>query len=256
MNTMKKVLALMLAAMVLLPIIALADSWYCGYCGTQNSWNYCQKCGNARQSSGGYSYTADVYATANQRIATRTGPGTQYSEMGTYYLAGQTLRLTYKAWDSRNGIYWVLVDIPGVGQLWTGAKRFDNLDLNLLPDWNSSSGSTGGSYTGSGSGSSNGGYSSGFGQSASGGSQYNWLVGKMGMICVNEGIVRTGAGTNYYEAGIAYYGEWYEILDVCRGNTTKDWCQINFNGTLAWISTGLLEIDGIQGGTIYGEWAP
>ena len=83
-----------------------------------------------------------------------------------------------------------------------------------------------------------------------------WLIGKMGKICVNEGIVRTGAGTNYYEVGIAFYGEWYEILDVCRGNTTKDWCQINFDGTLAWISTGLLEIDGIQGGTIYGEWAP
>lgn len=251
MKNAKKLLAVALVAMMLLPSVAMA--WYCAYCGAQNSWNFCQMCGKAKNSggSGSSSYTADVYALANQRISTRTGPGTQYTEGGTYYLGGQYLRLTYKAWDSRNSIYWVLVDIPGVGQLWTGAKRFDNLDLNQLPDWNGSS------STGSGSGTGTGSWSSGFGQSnATGGSQYNWLIGKTGTVCVNEGIVRSGAGTNYYEIGVIFYGETYEILDVCRGNTTKDWCKIRFDGQYAWISSGLLEIDGIQGGTIYGEWAP
>ena len=249
---MRKLVAWIVLAtlcVTLLPGVALGD-WYCGYCGTQNSLYFCGRCGQAK-STGSTSYYTDVYALANQRISTRTGPGTQYTEGGTYYLGGQYLRLTYKAWDSRNGIYWVLVDIPGVGQLWTGAKRFDNLDLNQLADWD---GSSSGSTTGSGS-STTGGYTSSIGQST-GGSQYNWLIGKTGTVCVNEGMVRSGAGTNYYEVGVVFYGETYEILDVCRGNTTKDWCKIRFDGQYAWISTGLLEIDGIQGGTIYGVWAP
>ena len=80
----------------------------------------------------------DLYGLAKQKIATRNGPGTQYDEKGTYNVAGQYLRVFSRAWDSRNGIWWVKCEIPYKGEkrvLWTGYKRFDSdtLPLESIP---------------------------------------------------------------------------------------------------------------------------
>lgn len=74
-----------------------------------------------------------LYGLAKQKLATRNGPGTQYDEKGTYNVAGQYIRVIARAWDSRNGIWWVKCEIPYKGEkrvLWTGYKRFDS---NTLP---------------------------------------------------------------------------------------------------------------------------
>lgn len=70
-----------------------------------------------------------VYASLLMRLSTRTGPGTQYDEPGTYF--SNTWRTTQvqvisAAWDDRNGIWWVQVDFTVDSRhfrAYTGLKR-------------------------------------------------------------------------------------------------------------------------------------
>ena len=80
-----------------------------------------------------------LYGLAVQKLATRNGPGTTYDEKGTYNVAGQYIKVLSRAWDSRNGIWWVKCEIPYHGEirvLWTGWKRFDHSTISLddLPE--------------------------------------------------------------------------------------------------------------------------
>ena len=57
----------------------------------------------------------------------------------TYNVKNQYIKVLAKAWDKRNGIWWVECEIPYHGQtrvLWTGYKRFDHSTLSLddLPE--------------------------------------------------------------------------------------------------------------------------
>ena len=85
------------------------------------------------------SYTDYAYvpATLNSRLATRTGPGTGYDEPGSFLDAGYGVAALSKAYDASNGIWWVQVEFSEGGALYrayTGAKRFDGLDLAALPE--------------------------------------------------------------------------------------------------------------------------
>ena len=84
-----------------------------------------------------YTQYSSVWATSNRRLATRTGPGTQYDEPGSFNQAGVQYKILSKAYDDRNGIWWVQVEITTKdGVIWgyTGVKRFDNLNLSLIPE--------------------------------------------------------------------------------------------------------------------------
>ena len=48
---------------------------------------------------------AATTATTKMRLATRSGPGTQYTEPGTFLSAGHTVTVHTKSYDSRNGIW-------------------------------------------------------------------------------------------------------------------------------------------------------
>ncbi len=74
---------------------------------------------------------ASVSAVTNQKLATRTGPGTRYDEPGTFLKAGVTVTAVCKAWDSYNEIWWVQVDFTDGSsryRVYTGLKR---LDMNI-----------------------------------------------------------------------------------------------------------------------------
>ena len=80
-----------------------------------------------------------VYGLTINKLATRKGPGTQYDGGGTYSVKNQYIKVLAKAWDSRNGIWWVKCEIPYHGEtriLWTGWKRFDHSTISLddLPE--------------------------------------------------------------------------------------------------------------------------
>ncbi len=70
-----------------------------------------------------------------QKIATRTGPGTNYTEPGTYLRAGSRVTVHTKVWDSVNEIWWVQVEFSNGSQnlrAYTGAQRM-NVDLTRVP---------------------------------------------------------------------------------------------------------------------------
>lgn len=78
---------------------------------------------------------AEVYATLNQKMATRTGPGTKYTEPGTFLRSGDLVTVRSKAWDSANEVWWVQVEFEVYGEkmrAYTGAKRV-NVNLNAVP---------------------------------------------------------------------------------------------------------------------------
>ena len=80
-----------------------------------------------------------VYGLTIDKLATRKGPGTQYDGGGTYSVKGQYIQVLAKAYDGRNGIWWVKCVIPYKGEdriLWTGWKRFDHSTISLddLPE--------------------------------------------------------------------------------------------------------------------------
>lgn len=80
-----------------------------------------------------------LFGLTIDKLATRKGPGTQYEGGGTYSVKGEYIEVLAKAYDKRNGIWWVKCVIPYHGEeriLWTGYKRFDKdtLPLDLIPE--------------------------------------------------------------------------------------------------------------------------
>lgn len=78
---------------------------------------------------------AATTATCKQRLATRTGPGTEYDEPGSFLSQGSQVTVHTKAWDDRNNVWWVQVEFTYGGEkyrAYTGAKRL-NVDLNSVP---------------------------------------------------------------------------------------------------------------------------
>jgi hypothetical protein len=145
---MKKGFAVLLIAALLCAAIptALAETWYCPQCGNQNYYNFCPMCGTAKpvypsSQTGGWSgsYTDYAYVTAvlNSRLASRTGPSTNYDEPGSFFSAGTSVTVLSRAYDSRNNIWWVQVEFyysSSWYRVYTGVKRFNNLNLNAIPE--------------------------------------------------------------------------------------------------------------------------
>ena len=72
------------------------------------------------------------------KLATRSGPGTEYDEPGTFFgnnWQNQTVKVLGKYWDG--SVWWVLVDFSNNGKasyrVWTGVKRVD-VDLSKLKE--------------------------------------------------------------------------------------------------------------------------
>ena len=76
-------------------------------------------------------------ANLKMKLATRSGPGTQYDEPGTFFAnnwKSTTVRVLAKEWDG--DIWWVLVDFSSGGaryRVWTGLKRVD-VNVDALPE--------------------------------------------------------------------------------------------------------------------------
>lgn len=73
--------------------------------------------------------------TLNQRMATRTGPATEFEEPGSFFKAGEQVQVISIAYDE-NDVPWVQVDFwygKKHYRAYTGLKRFDGLTENELP---------------------------------------------------------------------------------------------------------------------------
>lgn len=70
------------------------------------------------------------------RLATRSGPGTTYTELGSYFAPGDHVTAVSRAYDERNGIWWVQVEFTYQKELYrayTGHKRLD-MALTAVPE--------------------------------------------------------------------------------------------------------------------------
>lgn len=69
----------------------------------------------------GYTYRVKL----TDDLATRSGPGTQFTGCGSYRMKGQTVTALHYAYDN-GGMLWVEIEFPYNGayrRAWTGAKR-------------------------------------------------------------------------------------------------------------------------------------
>lgn len=79
--------------------------------------------------------TTRIPGVLKMRLATRTGPSTNYTEPGSFHSKGYELDVISQAYDSRNGIWWVQVEFEYKGEpmrAYTGVKRVD-VNLENVP---------------------------------------------------------------------------------------------------------------------------
>ena len=76
------------------------------------------------------------------RLATRSGPGTNYTETGSYFQSGKWVKAISSAYDTSNGIWWVQVELDYNGELrrvYTGVKRLqmsaDQVAVEEAPEY-------------------------------------------------------------------------------------------------------------------------
>lgn len=129
---MKRMILAALAALVCLTIAGtgLADTsvgatdWYEG-----DGYYY----------DGAYYYntfSSPLTAQTLMRVASRSGPGTNYDELGSYHKKGYTLTVLSRAYDDSNGIWWLQVELnygSELRRMYTGLKRVD-IDINAVQD--------------------------------------------------------------------------------------------------------------------------
>lgn len=283
-------------------------------------------CSAALAATSGYVVAEDV--------STRSGPGTKYTEPGTFLYTGANVTIHTKVWDSANQIHWVQIEFTSGNQryrAYTGDWRL-NADLSNVPDervleyswvYYGTRGYAGPGYdyhyygdiyihqdtncsimevennfalidtSGSNEGwtrvwvplSAVAGGTDYYGQNTyadnyywddgatllpgngndqgatllPGGSNNNgyWYdedypIGRTCVVWVDSGHARSGPGTGYATVEYIHCNDVLTILDSRMGNTGKDWYQVRIDGTLCWVSSGLVLLDGNQEGTAYG----
>ena len=72
-----------------------------------------------------------------KELGVRSGPGTGYDYVGTFFRAGDTVRVISKVWDPVNELHWDQIDFTSGGVHYRGycvhELRID-LDPSLIPD--------------------------------------------------------------------------------------------------------------------------
>lgn len=88
------------------------------------------------QSSNPSSVKSHQEATLLKRIATRSGPSTNYDELGSFLSLGDKIVVIQKAWDHRNDRWWLQVEFNHwrgqICRAYTGLQRVD-IDPITLP---------------------------------------------------------------------------------------------------------------------------
>ena len=84
-----------------------------------------------------YPSASGVIGYSNQRIPTRSGPGTMYDEPGSFFSAGQEVKVVGKSWDDNNHLYWYHLEFEYKDawyRLYTTDGRIDVANVEAIPD--------------------------------------------------------------------------------------------------------------------------
>ncbi len=80
--------------------------------------------------------SSGTIATLNKTASTRSGPGTEYDEPGSYFSAGDYVNVISKSYSSSDGIWWYQIEFnsaDGWMRVYTPASRV-NLDTSAVPE--------------------------------------------------------------------------------------------------------------------------
>lgn len=123
--------------------------WKCLNCGrvfSDEEPEFCMDCGTSMGAQQGSTSTvpesdsgkaqegAPQRGILNSRLATRTGPGTQFEEPGTFFAAGDEIIVYSIAYDVNN-VAWIQTEVntnKGKMRVYSGLKRVDGLDISQL----------------------------------------------------------------------------------------------------------------------------
>ena len=126
---------MILAALVVLLCLTIAGTGLADTSMGATNWYE----GDGYYYDGAYYYntfSSPQTAQTLMRVASRSGPGTNYDELGSYHKKGYTLTVLSRAYDDRNGIWWLQVELnygSELRRMYTGLKRVD-IDINTVQD--------------------------------------------------------------------------------------------------------------------------
>ena len=124
--------------MIEMSVTAVRPGTY-GHCFCISDLVFVRRLSQDGKSGGSGSWSAtprtSIDTTLIMRLSTRTGPSTNYTELGSYFSPGHEIRVITAAWDRRNNIYWLQVEFTYHGELrraYTGLKRV-NVEISQVP---------------------------------------------------------------------------------------------------------------------------
>lgn len=83
-----------------------------------------------------YPSAGGVVTTLTKRVATRSGPGTRFDEPGSFFSAGDEVKVFSKVYDNYNNVYWYQIEFQYKGEWYRAytSESYLNINRNLIPD--------------------------------------------------------------------------------------------------------------------------
>ena len=83
-----------------------------------------------------YPSVGGIVTTLAKRVATRSGPGTRFDEPGSFFSAGDEVKVFSKVYDDYNNVYWYQIEFQYKGEWYRAytSETYLNINHNLVPD--------------------------------------------------------------------------------------------------------------------------
>lgn len=83
-----------------------------------------------------YPSIGGVVATLAKRVATRSGPGTRFDEPGSFFSAGDEVKVFTKVYDDYNNVYWYQIEFQYRNEWYRAytSESYLNINPNLIPN--------------------------------------------------------------------------------------------------------------------------
>lgn len=87
-----------------------------------------------------YPSKGGVIGYSNQRIPTRHGPSLSFSEPGSFFQAGQQVKVISKVWDDNNELWWYQIEFQSGGEWYRAYTTDSRIDVDaskvpVEPQW-------------------------------------------------------------------------------------------------------------------------
>lgn len=83
-----------------------------------------------------YPSVGGIVTTLSKRVATRSGPGTRFDEPGSFFSAGDEVKVFSKVYDEYNNVYWYQIEFQYKNEWYRAytSETYLNINRSLIPD--------------------------------------------------------------------------------------------------------------------------